>query len=736
MTPRRQLLLVSLLTLVVFLPGLASYSLWDPWETHYGEVARRMLQDHDYVRLNHEAEAFRSKPVLTFWLMAAGMKALGVAQDGGFSGEMVSTPRVEWALRLPFALAGCAGIVILWVMLARFFSRRIAWIAAAIMATSPYYFFITRQAITDMPSCTMLVASVALFAFALFDDRPLASRRPAVVVAAVLGAAVGVQVAYFLYKAGGGSFALGKRHHLPGWIPLALFIPGLAAALWWARGIRTTRQVYLWWYYIINGVAVLAKGPVAPAMAGLMALGYLAVTGEWRRLRELEIPKGVVLTILVALPWHVAIYILDGTAWLDEYVGVHLLGRTFLGTYGDRGTFAYYFRELGYGMWPWICLVPAALVAFMLTGPPRTREDKLRALLFIWAVTGFAFFAFVKTKFHHYLLPTVPAFAAVLALWLDEVWAGRRQAVAAVAVAVPLLVASAIDLVGRQEELVHLFCFKYDRPWPYAEPWNVDLSRWIAAAAAAFGAAMIAVVWRRRAAIVAMSAVALLFAVWGMDVFIMRASPHWGMRALLERYYRERKILGVDLIYQGPGPLEDDWARGGELEVRSVIPQSLRVGDPMQVTWKLGDGTGAIAGKVASIDAPGHRFRIAAAPDAALRAVVDKNAGRTGGARLLAVNADRLVAWQLRWRGENFYSGGEIWNPPFEDMKTVFVDVDNAKFSSWLKPQLGSGKRYFLITEVERVKKLREFLGGLTPKPSFEEIDRSNNKYGMVKFSL
>jgi 4-amino-4-deoxy-L-arabinose transferase-like glycosyltransferase len=736
MTPRRQLLLVSLLTLVVFLPGLASYTLWDPWETHYGEVARRMLQDHDYVRLNHEAESFRSKPVLTFWLMAAGMKALGVAEDGGFSGEMVSTPRVEWALRLPFALAGCAGIVIMWLTLARFLTRRTAWIAAAILASSPYYFFITRQAITDMPSCTLLVASIALLVYALFDDRPLATRRPAVVVGATLAVVVGVQVAYYLAMAGGGVFALGKRHHLPGWLPLGAFVPALAAALWWVRGIRTTRQVYLWWFYIVNGVAVLAKGPVAPAMAGLTALGYLAVTGEWRRLRELEIGKGVAIAVLVALPWHFAIYILDGPPWLEEYVGVHLLGRTFLGTYGDRGTFAYYFQEMGYGMWPWVCLVPAALAAFMLAGRPRTRDDKLRALFFVWAVTGFAFFAFVRTKFHHYLLPTVPAFATIVAVWLDDAWAGRRSLRIAAVTALPLLAVTAIDLVARQEELVHLFCFKYDRPWPYGDPWNVDLSRGIVAAAALFGATMALSLLRRRAAIAAMSVAGVLFALWGMDVFLMKASPHWGMRALLERYYRDRKILGVDIIYGGPGPLEADWAGAGGLDVRSVIPATLRAGDPMKVTWRLGAASGTLAGKVASIDAPGNRFRIDVAPDDALRRAVAENAGKGGGARLVALNADRLVAWQLRWRGENFYSGGEIWKPPFDDMKTVFVDVDNAKFAAWLKPQLGSGRTYFLITEIERVKRLRDFFKGLSPQPSMEEIDQSNNKYGMVRFSL
>ena len=515
-------------------------------------------------------------------------------------------------------------------------------------------------------------------------------------------------------------------------MPLGLFLPVLVLSLIWIWRTRTWREIYLWWFYLLNGVAVLAKGPVAPAMAGLTILGYLAVTDDWRRLRDLEIPRGVAIALLFALPWHFAIYVLDGIPWLEEYVGTHLLGRTFLGTYGDRGSFLYYVRELGIGMWPWICLVPGALVALMLAGRPRTIEEKTRALFVIWAVVGFAFFAFVRTKFHHYLLPAVPAFAAVLGIWLDDVWERRRTAVAAVAVALPLFVVTSMDLVSRQHELVHLFCFKYDRPFPYA---TVDLSAWIAVFAVAFAAALCILSWSRRGAVVAMLVVALGFTFFGIDVFMMQVSPHWGMRALLERYYRERKIYGVDLVYQGTAPLQEDWRGGKPLEVRSVIPETLRAGDPMTVTWKLGSKGGKFAGKVVAVDAERHRFAVEAQPDQTLRGLAEASAASEG-RRWVAINADRLVAWQLRWRGENYYSGGEIWNPRFENMKTVFVDVDNNKFAAWVKPQLGSGKTYFLITEIDRVKRLRDFFGTLTPKPTMEEIDKSNNKYGMVKFTL
>src|SRR5262245_57317853 len=164
-----EVVLVSLLGIALFLPLLGSYSLWDPWEGHYGEVARRMLEDHDWVVTRWQDEVFRSKPPLTFWLMGLSMSAFGVARDGGFSGEFLTSHTMEFALRLPFALFGVGALIFLWYTLARLVSRRTAWLGALVCATSPYYFFVTRQAITDMPMCAMCVIGLGLFALTVHE---------------------------------------------------------------------------------------------------------------------------------------------------------------------------------------------------------------------------------------------------------------------------------------------------------------------------------------------------------------------------------------------------------------------------------------------------------------------------------------------------------------------------------------------------------------------------------------
>src|SRR5262245_48343029 len=153
-----EIAVVILVALAVNVPGISGYSLVDPWETHYGEVSRMMLQEHDWVHLDwpggmdpKDHEGFRSKPVLSFWAMAASMKVFGVAKDGGYSGEMVASPRTMIAIRMPFILFGVLGLVLMWWMLARLVSRRLAWLALLVVGSTPFYCLVTRQAIPDMP---------------------------------------------------------------------------------------------------------------------------------------------------------------------------------------------------------------------------------------------------------------------------------------------------------------------------------------------------------------------------------------------------------------------------------------------------------------------------------------------------------------------------------------------------------------------------------------------------------
>ena len=106
-----------LLASLVLLPYLGAVGLWDPWEVHYGEVAREMIQRNDYVHPYWENAWFFSKPAFTMWMQALGLQAaelgpvlaLLLAGAAGRAWASRSTPASSRAPRRPRSSGACWG---------------------------------------------------------------------------------------------------------------------------------------------------------------------------------------------------------------------------------------------------------------------------------------------------------------------------------------------------------------------------------------------------------------------------------------------------------------------------------------------------------------------------------------------------------------------------------------------------------------------------------------------------
>lgn len=153
-----------LIAALVFVPYVGAVGLWDPWETHYGEVGREMIARADYVYPYWESGWFFSKPPLTMWIDVLGMLLVGINHGDG------KLPLyTEWAMRLPFALMSAAALGLLAWALARTVNRRVGLTAAFALATMPLYFLISRQAVTDTPFVAALIAAMGCALLGLFD---------------------------------------------------------------------------------------------------------------------------------------------------------------------------------------------------------------------------------------------------------------------------------------------------------------------------------------------------------------------------------------------------------------------------------------------------------------------------------------------------------------------------------------------------------------------------------------
>lgn len=158
-----RILLVVIIS-AILLPFIGSFGLWDPWETHYGEVARQITERNDWISTwwgSHwkdakgvsEGRYFYSKPILMMWLMAMGMKIFGIS---------------EIAIRIGIALISILGLTLIYTMGTKVFSRRTGLIMTAVVGTSPLWFFLSRQAQTDMPFVGLMTIGMSFFMMGLF----------------------------------------------------------------------------------------------------------------------------------------------------------------------------------------------------------------------------------------------------------------------------------------------------------------------------------------------------------------------------------------------------------------------------------------------------------------------------------------------------------------------------------------------------------------------------------------
>ncbi|MFI5077728.1 MAG: ArnT family glycosyltransferase, partial [Vicinamibacteria bacterium] len=684
---RQKALLLSVAVIVggllLYIPLAGTYGLWDPWETHYSEVARQMTHRGDFISLwwpgsPRDPEVFWSKPVLSFWLMSIAMHVAGIGRPGGDPGEMAVGHAAEWAARVPFCLMGVLGIYAVYLVTARFVSRRAGLLAAIVCATAPMYSLVARQAMTDMAFVGPMAMALALGALALFDDsdeqlprrgqrkqngdagfwswphHPIFYGTLALMAVVVIPQLVidSTQLKVVIPWGGRDVKMYGAIAMIPYYLGFALF------ALLAAR-TRYKAPFYLYLAAIMCGLSVLAKGLAGLGLPVIVFLAYLAFTRNWHRLNRAQLRTGVIVSLiacaLVAVPWHHAMMIRHGGACWHELFGDNHWRRMVIGRHGDRGTFEYFVRELGYGMLPWIALVPAALGWSVLRGrsaaPDRAagggdRTQDIVRLGAIWFVAGYALVSLSMTKFHHYALPAIPGIAIVVGCFIDELITrgGWRRAAVVALIGIPLLGLVAIDLVDTKsaaQRLLWLFSYDYvhnknGRPWPDKLDFSGALLGFCVVFAIAT-AAMVAPRIRRWAA-GGLSVAAIVFTFYLLDGFMRRVAPSWSQKGPIAAYYESRR-----------------------------------------------------------------------SPE------------------------ERLIAYQLYWRGETFYTSNEIYEGPTED-RTVF-DQEGAdeKLKDWISRHRGR-RAFFLF---ERFQQAR--LQGILPaeaRPSFRIVHEQNNKFSLAQADL
>jgi 4-amino-4-deoxy-L-arabinose transferase-like glycosyltransferase len=384
--------LIVLAWAVLQLGGLFTPGLLDDVDSVYIQIAREMLQRHDFVTPTIDGIRFFDKPPLMYWMAAGSMRLFGVH---------------DWAARLPLALGVLALLFSVYALSNRFFADlspkdnndRAGLYAALITATSIGPYLYTRFYIPDILIALWMTLSVHLFLIAL-------------------------------------------KH-----ITVSSGAPRLDSETW-VRRVRDSALLPCLGFAAVMALDVLTKGLIGIIFPLGFVLLYLAITRRMKLLAKLHLVSSTLVFLVIAAPWHVLAALRNpaiamptgvglparaGWAWFylyNEHIA-RFLGKRIPHDYGQVPVPLFWLLLLVW-LLPWVAFLPAALrnafqslrnkhsggpfmsgfIAHEWGATSHRREAALSLLL--WPAIILGFFT-LSSRQEYYHLPALPALAILVA---------------------------------------------------------------------------------------------------------------------------------------------------------------------------------------------------------------------------------------------------------------------------------------------------------------------------------
>src|SRR5262249_41808544 len=168
-------------------------------------------------------------------------------------------------------------------------------------------------------------------------------------------------------------------------------------------------------FWTAMAAGVMLKGPVIVMFTGFAALALAIVDRSARWLLALRPIVGLIWLALLVMPWFLAIIARSGDSFFSESIGRDLLSKIGSGQESHGAPPGYYLLLF------WATFFPGA----MLTAPAvpsiwAARREPGAKFLLAWVVPSWILLEIVITKLPHYVLPTYPAIAILLAGFVDS----------------------------------------------------------------------------------------------------------------------------------------------------------------------------------------------------------------------------------------------------------------------------------------------------------------------------
>ena len=195
---------------------------------------------------------------------------------------------------------------------------------------------------------------------------------------------------------------------------------GLSMLLQWRCYVKPRQNswVYGW---IILGFAILTKGPVAVVLMMFSLFLFGLFQNDFSRLRShLKPGYGLLVAMIISMPWFIIEYILEGNKFLKSFFGYHNFQRyTSIVNSHQEGIF-FFVLMLIIASLPFTPL----LILGIIQGTKEIKRNFLKQTLqpsnsllvfsISWLLSVFIFFTLSGTKLPSYWLPAIPAAAIII----------------------------------------------------------------------------------------------------------------------------------------------------------------------------------------------------------------------------------------------------------------------------------------------------------------------------------
>lgn len=188
--------------------------------------------------------------------------------------------------------------------------------------------------------------------------------------------------------------------------------------------------------YGAAALACLTKGPVGLVLPGMLLFIWCLSMKSLTLLKRLFPWQGILVFLLIALPWYVAMYSIHGMDFINEFLGLHNIIRATSSEHPEDNHWYYYLVLLPVSLLPWAGFSIYRMIHNRKDGSPFYK------FLMIWCWGTVLFYSIMQTKYVTYTYIAVIPCIILAADSIPDLYRGKKKEICLFLIPLALTIAA------------------------------------------------------------------------------------------------------------------------------------------------------------------------------------------------------------------------------------------------------------------------------------------------------